>query len=63
MLSSARHHRYTYSEYLALEEHANVRHEFFDGEIYAMTGGTPELLLDLYAKRVRLFGYRTIKFE
>ncbi len=42
MISSARHHRYTYSEYLALEEHANVRHEFFDGEIYGMAGGTPE---------------------
>ena len=35
-------HRYTYSDYLALEEGANVRHEFFDGEIYAMAGGTPE---------------------
>jgi Uma2 family endonuclease len=42
MSSPARHHRYTYSEYLALERHANVRHEFFDGEIYAMAGGTPE---------------------
>jgi Uma2 family endonuclease len=42
MISFARHHRYTYSEYVALEEHANVRHEFFDGEIYAMAGGTPE---------------------
>ena len=42
MISSVRHHRYTYSEYVALEEHANVRHEFLDGEIYAMAGGTPE---------------------
>src|SRR6187397_314808 len=42
MPSPARHHRYTYGEYVALEEHANVRHEFFDGEIYAMAGGTPE---------------------
>ena len=42
MDSPARHHRHTYGEYLALEEHANVRHEFFDGEIYAMAGGTPE---------------------
>ncbi len=42
MVSPARHRRYTYSEYVALEEHANVRHEFFDGEIYAMAGGTPE---------------------
>jgi Uma2 family endonuclease len=42
MLSSVRHHRYTYDEYVALEAHANVRHEYLDGEIYAMAGGTPE---------------------
>jgi Uma2 family endonuclease len=42
MSSPARRQRYTYREYLALERHANVRHEFFDGHIYAMAGGTPE---------------------
>lgn len=42
MVASARHHRYTYPEYLAFERSANVRHEFFDGEIYAMAGGTRE---------------------
>jgi len=41
VVSGARHHRYTYQEYLAFERSANVRHEFFDGEIYAMAGGTP----------------------
>ena len=41
MVSGARHHRYTYQEYLAFERCANVRHEFFDGEIDAMAGGTP----------------------
>ena len=35
-------HRYTFAEYLELEEAAGVRHEFYDGEIYAMAGGTPE---------------------
>ena len=35
-------HRYTFEEYLELEEIASVRHEFYDGEIYAMAGGTPE---------------------
>mgnify|MGYP003827017317 CR=1 FL=1 len=40
--SVVRLHRYTYREYLALEDGANVRHEFLDGEIYAMAGGTPE---------------------
>lgn len=40
-MTSAPRHRYTYSEYVALERDANVRHEYFDGEIYAMAGGTP----------------------
>jgi Uma2 family endonuclease len=35
-------HDYTYAEYVALEEHSPVRHEFIAGEIYAMAGGTPE---------------------
>ena len=35
-------HRYTYYEYLSVEDGANVRHEFLDGEIYAMAAGTPE---------------------
>ena len=34
-------HRYTFDEYLALEESSAVRHEFLAGEIYAMAGGTP----------------------
>lgn len=33
-------HQYTYREYLALEEVSTVKHEFLDGEIYAMAGGT-----------------------
>jgi Uma2 family endonuclease len=35
-------HRYTFTDYLEIEEVARVRHEFYDGEIYAMAGGTPE---------------------
>jgi len=35
-------HRYTYRDYLRLEETANVRHEFLGGEIYAMAGGSRE---------------------
>lgn len=42
MVSPAPRHRYTFREYLELEEVARVRHEFYDGEIYAMAGGTPE---------------------
>jgi Uma2 family endonuclease len=37
-----RHHRYTFADYLAYEDGSNVKHEFHDGEIYAMAGGTPE---------------------
>ena len=33
---------YTYAEYLALEASSNIRHEFLDGQIYAMAGATPE---------------------
>lgn len=34
-------HRYTYGEYLAYEEDAAMKHEFVDGEILAMAGGSP----------------------
>lgn len=33
-------HHYTVEEYLALEEKSEVRHEFYNGEMYAMAGGT-----------------------
>lgn len=33
-------HHHTFAEYLALEKFSNVKHEFLDGDIYAMTGGT-----------------------
>jgi Uma2 family endonuclease len=36
------HHRYTWRDYLELEEGSNGKHEFLDGEIFAMAGGTPE---------------------
>ena len=32
--------RLTEEEYLALEEKSEIRHEFFNGEIFAMAGGT-----------------------
>jgi Uma2 family endonuclease len=33
---------YTRHEYLALEAASNVKHEYLDGQIYAMAGGSPD---------------------
>jgi Uma2 family endonuclease len=33
-------HRYSYEEYLAYERDSEMKHEFVDGEIYAMAGGS-----------------------
>ena len=33
-------HRYSFEDYLALEEVRTVRHEFLGGEIYGMAGGS-----------------------
>jgi Uma2 family endonuclease len=35
-------HRYTYAQYVALERESSTKHEFFDGEIYAMAGGSED---------------------
>lgn len=42
MSAPSRDVHYTYAEYLSLEEESSVRHEYLDGEIYAMAGGTPD---------------------
>lgn len=34
--------RHSYGAYLALEDESSIRHEFLDGEIYAMAGGSPD---------------------
>jgi Uma2 family endonuclease len=42
MATAARITRYTPSQYLAAERDAKLRHEYFNGYITAMAGGTPE---------------------
>jgi Uma2 family endonuclease len=42
MSSGPAHRKYSIREFLQLEGYSNVRHEYLDGQIYAMAGGTPE---------------------
>lgn len=42
MVQSGRLHRYTYADYVALEESSSTKHEYLQGEIYAMAGGSEE---------------------
>jgi Uma2 family endonuclease len=46
---------YTYAEYLALEEESSVRHEYLEGAIYAMAGGSPDHAA-LAAAVIRILG-------
>ena len=55
MIGPARLHRYTYADYVALEQTSSTRHEFLGGEIYAMAGGTEEHS-GLCAQVLRLLG-------
>jgi Uma2 family endonuclease len=42
MTAAVRHHQHSFLDYLQVEEMSAVKHEYLDGEIYAMAGGTPE---------------------
>lgn len=42
MTSPAHRVHYSFADYLALEASSNVKHEYLDGQIYGMAGGTPE---------------------
>ena len=42
MVASSSRRHYTLEDYLGVEEMSSVRHEFVDGQIFAMAGGTPE---------------------
>jgi Uma2 family endonuclease len=65
MVQAARQ-RFDFESYLALEEIAEVKHEFLDGQVWAMAGGTPEhaaicgnvmtlLNVQLQGRRCRVF--------
>ncbi len=41
-MSQASHHRFSFDEYVVLAEDAAVKLEFFDGQVWAMAGGSPE---------------------
>jgi Uma2 family endonuclease len=55
MSEPRRLHRYTYADYVALEMISADKHEFLDGEIYAMAGGSEEHSA-LAAETVRALG-------
>jgi Uma2 family endonuclease len=55
MSEPRRLHRYTYADYVALEMVSTGKHEFLDGEIYAMAGGSEEHSA-LAAEMVRVLG-------
>ena len=40
MRMALRHHNYSFKDYLLVEEMSAVKHEYLDGEIYAMAGGS-----------------------
>ena len=42
MVGPRRLHRFTYADYVAVENDSTTKHEFLDGEIYSMAGGTED---------------------
>lgn len=52
---TARRVHYTYEQYAMLEDESSIRHEYLDGEIYAMAGGSPDHAA-LAAAVIRLLG-------
>ena len=42
MTQGRRVHRYTYADYVSVELASPTKHEFLDGEIYAMAGGSED---------------------
>ena len=49
MASNHINHKWTVEEYLAFEQTSEIKHEYIDGEIYAMSGGTENHALIMMA--------------
>jgi Uma2 family endonuclease len=47
--------RFTFDEYVRLEDASEIKHEYFDGTVYAMAGGGPEHAA-IAANVIRLLG-------
>lgn len=47
--------RFSYEDYVELEETSSIKHEFLDGVVYAMSGGTPDHAA-ICATVIRLLG-------
>lgn len=55
-MTAAGRAKLSYAEYVSREEASELRHEFIDGEIFAMAGGTPEHAALIAAVTGVLFG-------
>ncbi len=55
MSTTVRRVHHAYAQYVALEEESSIRHEYLDGEIYAMAGGSPDHAA-LAARIIQLIG-------
>jgi Uma2 family endonuclease len=41
-MARAAHRSFSFDEYILLEQDSPIKHEFLDGQVWAMAGGTPE---------------------
>lgn len=54
-MAQTSHHRFTFEDYLQLEADSATKHEYVGGQVFAMSGGTPEHAA-ITANIVRLLG-------
>jgi Uma2 family endonuclease len=54
-MAQAGHHQFSFAEYVQLEADSGIKHEYLNGCVYAMSGGTPDHA-GVTANIVRLLG-------